>query len=268
MSSYVHGYSQREWERLQDQASTLEDLLHCDVRYSAGSLVLEAGCGTGAQTAILDKNSPGANLVSMDISRQSLLTARESLGAMACKQDHFLQADIFHLPFAPESFDHIFLCFILEHLTDPVSALESLMVALKSGGTITCIEGDHGSCFFHPQSREALDAWNCLIQVQAGMKGDSLIGRRLYPLLSKAGLKDVQVSPRMVYSDASRPWYMEGFVRRTIIPMVEGVEHQALEAGMVKRDSWQQGIRDLHQTARPPEGVFCYTFFKGVGLKE
>ena len=31
--------------------------------------------------------------------------------------------DIFHLPFRPESFDHIFVCFVLEHLPQPVEAL-------------------------------------------------------------------------------------------------------------------------------------------------
>ncbi|NYT01760.1 MAG: class I SAM-dependent methyltransferase [Methanosarcinales archaeon] len=267
-SAYVHGYSDRESERLQDQASTLADLLHHDTCYPPESLVLEAGCGIGAQTAILARSSPGARLVSMDISRQSLLSARRSLRSIKSRADHFLQADIFHLPFSPESYDHVFLCFVLEHLPDPGAALKSLMGLLKPGGTMTCIEGDHGSCFFHPRSREALGAWDCLVQVQAGMKGDSLIGRRLYPLMAAAGLKDVAVSPRMVYSDASRPHFMEGFVRRTIIPMVEGVEGQALEAGMMDRASWEQGIRDLHLTARPPEGTFCYTFFKGVGIKE
>ena len=39
----------------------------------------------------------------------------------------------------------------------------------------------------------------------AGGWGNALIGRELYPLLVSAGYTDVQVSPRMVYVDASRP---------------------------------------------------------------
>ena len=50
--AYVHGYDQRENIRLQDQASTLVELLHSDTKYPAGSRVLEAGCGVGkAQSA-------------------------------------------------------------------------------------------------------------------------------------------------------------------------------------------------------------------------
>ena len=59
---YVHGYDQRESRRLQDQASTLVELLHSDTLYSEGSRVLEAGCGIGAQTVTLAKNSPNASI--------------------------------------------------------------------------------------------------------------------------------------------------------------------------------------------------------------
>ena len=57
-TSYVHGYDLRENIRLQDQASTLADLLHSDTFYPAGCRVLEAGCGVGAQTVTLAENSP------------------------------------------------------------------------------------------------------------------------------------------------------------------------------------------------------------------
>ena len=39
--SYVHGYSEREFERLRDQSGILESLLHSGTSYSAGSKVLE-----------------------------------------------------------------------------------------------------------------------------------------------------------------------------------------------------------------------------------
>ena len=66
--AYVHGYDHRENMRLQDQASTLVELLHSDTSYPAGCRVLEAGCGVGAQTVTLAKNSPNALITSVDIS--------------------------------------------------------------------------------------------------------------------------------------------------------------------------------------------------------
>src|SRR5258708_3645621 len=78
---YVHGYSQRESTRLFDQASTLTDLLHADTRYPAGSSVLEAGWGVGAQTVPLARNSPGALFTTIDVSAGSLEEARERASA-------------------------------------------------------------------------------------------------------------------------------------------------------------------------------------------
>ena len=76
MTDYVHGYTPRESERLQDQAATLSDLLHRDTRYGPGETVLEAGCGVGAQTVILARNSPRARFVSLDLSADSIAQAR------------------------------------------------------------------------------------------------------------------------------------------------------------------------------------------------
>ncbi len=266
MSNYVHGYSGRESERLFDQASTLEYLLHHDTIYPRGARILEAGCGVGAQTTILAKNSPEAKIVSIDISGPSLDQARRRIEGQGIGNVQFQRADISHLPFGQECFDHVFLCFVLEHLAEPVRAVQKLKEVLRPGGSLTVIEGDHGSCYFHPQTPAATAAWRSLIRVQACLGGDSLIGRRLYPLLQDAGFDKIVVSPRMVYSDASRKEMRDGFVERTIIPMVEGVEKQALQMGLVDAATWKKGIADLHRTASQ-EGTFCYSFFKGVAIK-
>jgi SAM-dependent methyltransferase len=263
---YVHGYSDREGVRLFDQASTLSELLHGDTRYPAGSAVLEAGCGVGAQTVILARNSPGARFTSVDLSAASLEQARIRAAAAGIGNVTFGQADIFHLPFPPDSFDHIFVCFLLEHLADPAGALASLRSRLRPGGTMTVIEGDHGSTFFHPDGAAAHRAIRCLVELQARAGGDALIGRRLYPLLTAAGLSGVSVSPRMVYVDASRPEWVDGFTLNTFTAMVEGVRERALAAGLVDSTTWDRGVGELRRAAGP-DGVFCYTFFKGMGWR-
>ncbi len=265
--SYVHGYTERESERLHDQARTVRDLLHSDTRYPEGSKVLEAGCGVGAQTVTLARNSPGALITAMDISAAQLEQARSLAASEGIDTVRFMQGDIGKLPFDAESFDHVFVCYVLEHLNRPADALRSLSAVLKPGGTITVIEGDHGSCYFHPETEEGLRAWRCLIDVQASLGGDSLIGRRLYPLLAEAGVRDVTVSPRMVYMDCSLPLLMDGFVRKTIVPMVQGVKDKALSMDMMNEAGWEKGIADLKAIADRADGSFVYTFFKAVGLK-
>lgn len=263
---YVHGYSPRESERLADQAETLTLLLHNDTRYPVGSHVLEAGCGIGAQTVILARNSPGARITSVDISEESLKRAGEKVLQEGITNVTFRQGDIFQLPFAPGSFDHIFVCFVLEHLEEPGRALEQLHPLLKEGGSITVIEGDHGSAFFHPKDKDAYRAVQCLVQLQQQIGGNALIGRELFPLVSNAGYRDVHVSPRMVYVDDSHPALVEGFTKLTFTAMVEGVGPEVIKKGLMSREEWGRGIAALYRTAEPG-GVFCYTFFKATAIK-
>ncbi len=263
--SYVHGYTEREHERLHDQANTLAELLHHDTVYPPGCTVLEAGTGVGATTAIVTARNPGVRWISIDRSARSLRQARENLAVSDSKGVRLLGGDVYRLPVADNAVDHVFACFLLEHLTDPLAALAELRRVLRPGGSLTAVEGDHGSCYFHPETAAGRHVWQCLIDVQAALGADSNIGRRLFPLLDAAGLSEVRVSPRMVYCDASRPEFQDGFVKKTIIPMVEGVREEALARGMTDAERWARGIADLHATGTAPEGTFCYAFFKGVG---
>ena len=258
---YVHGYSPRESVRLGDQAQTLSDLLHVDEVYPPGALVLEAGCGTGAQTVILARKNPAVQFVSVDISSDSLALARRAVQQAGLANVRFEQADLLQLPFPDAKFDAVFVCFVLEHLAAPLKALTGLKRVLRPGGTITVVEGDHGSAYFHPDSVWAAEAIRCLVELQKQAGGDALIGRRLYPLLCQAGFTQVKVTPRVVYADASRPEMVEGFTRNTFNAMVEGIESEVLRRGMMDASHWQQGIADLHRAAEA-DGVFNYTFFK------
>ncbi|MCW3065938.1 MAG: methyltransferase type 11, partial [Solirubrobacterales bacterium] len=263
---YVHGYEPREHERLHDQAGTLVELLHSDTAYPGGSSVLEAGCGAGAQTVALARRSPEARITSIDISADSIAEAQRRAKRAGVANVELRQADIFDLPFDAESFDHVFVCFVLEHLSRPEQALRTLVELLRPGGTITVIEGDHGSAYFHPDSAAAHAAIQCQVELQRQAGGNSLIGRELYPLMRAAGLDAVRVSPRMVYVDSSRPDLVDGFTRRTFTAMIEGIREPALEAGLIEPHAFDAGVRDLHRTTQP-DGVFSYTFFKGVGEK-
>jgi SAM-dependent methyltransferase len=263
---YVHGYEARELERLRDQAGTLVDLLHRDTRYATGSRVLEVGCGVGAQTIILARQSPGALITSIDVSGDSIAQASARIQTAGLTNVEFQQADILAAPFDPESFDHVFVCFVLEHLARPSEALLILRRLLRAGGSITVIEGDHGSAYFHPDSELARAAIECQVALQAAGGGNSLIGRQLYPLMIDAGFDEVRVSPRMVYVDSSRPDLVDGFTRRTFTAMVEGVREPAIAAGLIAAKEFDAGVQALYRTAEP-DGVFCYTFFKAVATK-
>ncbi len=260
---YVHGYLRQENDRLRDQADVLAELIHGDIAFPTGSRVLEVGCGVGAQTVTLVGRSPGARFTAIDVSAASLAEAARRAGTADVE---FVRADVHDLPFEPGSFDHVVVCFVLEHLPRPEDALRALRRVVRPGGTITVVEGDHGSAYFHPDSAAARAVIESQVTLQRLAGGDALIGRRMRPLLVAAGFVDVEVVPRTVYVDASRPDLVDAFIRRTFTAMIEGVRGPAVAAGLLDPDPFDAGIRDLHRTAEP-DGVFCYTFFAATAVR-
>jgi ubiquinone/menaquinone biosynthesis C-methylase UbiE len=263
---YIHGYNDREMVRLNDQAETLDRIIHNDTYFNPGSLVLEAGCGVGAQTRIIAPQNREATFISIDISADSISEARKQLERSRITNVELRQADIYDLPFADEYFDGVMVCFVLEHLGDPVKALIELKRVLKKNGKMIVIEGDHGSAFFYPESRFARLAIDCQVKLQAHNGGNCNIGRALYPLMTSAGLLHVSVTPRVVYADASKPELVEGFIKSTFTAMIEGIRDKATKEGMMDKDDFDKGIHDLYRTSEP-DGVFSYTFFKGFAVK-
>ena len=265
--AYVHGYDSRENRRLHDQANILVELLHHDTTYPAGSRILEVGCGVGSQTVTLARNSKNAYLFSIDISEDSLTKAKRVVQSAGLSNVQFIRADIFNLNIEHESFDHVFVCHVLEHLPRPDNALAILQDLIKVGGTITVIEGDHGSAYFYPDSEAAHKAIQCQVELQKQSGGNANIGREIYPLLNAAGFSSIHVSPRMVYIDSSKPGLVEGFTKNTFTAMIEGVRESSIEAGLISRTVFDEGIKALYRTTER-DGVFCYTFFKAIATKQ
>ena len=70
----------------------------------------------------------------------------------------------------------------------------------------------------------------------------------------------------MVYVDSSKPEFVEGFTKKTFTAMIEGIRESAIKTGMVDQSVFEEENKDLYRTTEP-DGVFCYTFFKGFGEK-
>ena len=96
----------------------------------AGKLVLDLGCGMGRFAEVATRW--GAEVVGVDLSASAAVAARNLAGRTAT----FFQADLFHLPFAAESFDVIYSLGVLHHTPDCAKAFEVLPGLLKPGGRI------------------------------------------------------------------------------------------------------------------------------------
>jgi SAM-dependent methyltransferase len=96
-----------------------------------GKLVLDAGCGLGRFTEVCLNH--GASVVAVDLSG-AIDAARTNLH----QRDgvHFVQADIFKLPFRRESFDFAYSWGVLHHTPDPPRAFAQLPPLVRPGGKL------------------------------------------------------------------------------------------------------------------------------------
>jgi len=262
LKRYIHGYSEKEAQRLVDQATSVSEFLHYDSLWEKGSRILEIGCGVGAQTAIISSQNKESEIVSIDISKRSIDIAKTKIEKLGIKNVTFRVQDVRALSKAKDGvFDHIFICFLLEHLSNPVEILRMVKKMLKPGGTITVIEGDHGSTFFYPPNEYAEKVVESQVNLQDIRGGNANIGRALYPLLAKAGYQHIKVSPRQIYVDNSKPELVEGFIKNTFTAMMEGISEEVISADLIGASAFKRGIKGLLRTTEK-DGVFSYTFFK------
>ena len=96
-----------------------------------GKAVLDVGVGTGRFADVLAR--AGASVTGVDLSF-AVETAMENVGFRDGAT--IVQADLFNLPFAPQSFDLIYSIGVLHHTPDCKRAFESLLPYLRPGGTI------------------------------------------------------------------------------------------------------------------------------------
>src|SRR5215210_5984005 len=190
MTDYVHGYGTREQERLVEQAEHWRHRLIGDgTELAPGTSLLEVGCGVGAVLAVLGQNYPGVRLFGVDIERTQLDFARRHL-ERAGVEATLLEGDALALPFADESFDHVWMMWLLEHIADPLAALREARRVLVPGGRITAIEVDYSTCHAEPSTPGMEALFRAMVQGMAA-SGWSDAGTRLPGWLSTAGFREV-----------------------------------------------------------------------------
>lgn len=94
-----------------------------------GMRVLDAGCGTGRHTYYVSQTA--REVVAMDLSQAIEVAARNNRDK---PNAHFVQADIYHPPFPPDSFDFVYSLGVLHHLPDPERGFRSILKLLRRDG--------------------------------------------------------------------------------------------------------------------------------------
>ncbi len=109
----------------------LEQSIIAAVRPTRGENVLDVGCGSGWFLGAL-AHSGVERLYGVDISRRQYLKGKKKGRA----QGIFVEGDAYDLPFGCESMNVVLMTEILEHLEEPLRAVNEAARVLKKGGRL------------------------------------------------------------------------------------------------------------------------------------
>ena len=258
---YLHGFDATEQERLVHQARFLEHRIHDRLPFQRARKLLEVGAGVGAQTEILLRHWPQLHVTGIERSPENLASARRRLSGVPWAKGRWelIGEDAQKLSFGGDSFDAAFLCWILEHVGDPMRVLSEVRRVLRVGSPVVITEVQNGSFFLHPYSPQTLAFWMAFNDHQLELGGDPFVGAKLGNLLLALGYRDIQTDVRTVFLDNRAPTERAEFIAFWSDLLLSGAPG-LLEAGAVSEETVRGMRTELDAVAHDPNAVFWYSF--------
>ncbi len=265
--SYLHGHSKLEQERLKRQARFFEYNIYQNINFSWAQKIIEVGCGVGGQTEILLRRFPEIFVEGIDLQEKQIKAASEFIQNFSYTSGryHFSQQNAENLKFESNSFDGAFLCWILEHVPNPLQVLSEVRRVLRPGGVAYITEVMNSSFFLDPYSPEIWQYWTAFNDYQYNLKGDPFIGAKLGNFLLKLGFSHIQTEVKVIHLDNRMPAQ-----RKEMIEFWTGLllsaSDQLLANKYVKQDLIDKVKEELEKKSRDPDAVFHFTFMQARGV--
>jgi SAM-dependent methyltransferase len=231
---YVFGHSDRELQRLADQAVVIEPItrqLLVDAGISAGMRVLDVGTGRG-DVAFLAAELVGDDglVVGVDRAPEAIGLARERAEARLVRNVAFEEGDAADLAFeAP--FDALIGRYFLEFQSEPAQTLSRLLTCVRPGAIVAFQEIDWTGF----RSVPPVEIWDrcCELMLETiGATGaDTRVGAKLPSIFAAAGVPPPSMESTATIGAGANSHVaaqrMAGLVR-TVLPSLE-------ERGLVSR---------------------------------
>ncbi|MEY2747909.1 MAG: hypothetical protein RL112_2951 [Planctomycetota bacterium] len=260
-AGYLHGFTSEEQDRLYHQARFLEPRVHEGLPLRRARRLLEIGCGVGAQTDILLRRHPDLHVTGLDASPVNLARAARHLKSLPWARGRWelAQGDAAKLAFDSDSFDSAFLCWILEHVADPMQVLSEARRVLRPGSPIVVSEVLNATFFLEPYSPRTLDYWKAFNEHQIELSGDPFVGAKLGNLLQAVGFRDIACEVKPIHLDNREPGERAEFLAYWTDLLLSGAQ-SLQKAGRVDRATVEGMQKELQIVAHDPDAVFFYAF--------
>lgn len=181
-----------EFDRLERQSKLFGYDYKEELRYlkiKPGSLVIDAGCGSGVVSRFVAQTNPQSQFVGCDRATERLALAKTA--AQKIPNLTFKETDLRTLPFADKTVDVIFSRYVFQHLPPEIidDVLQEFRRCLKDDGILYLIDFDGGIYNIFPLEEPLTSQ---LKKVEMQIEFDLYIGRKLPTMLAKEGFTNIQ----------------------------------------------------------------------------
>jgi ubiquinone/menaquinone biosynthesis C-methylase UbiE len=265
--TYLHGFSNAEQTRLRSQAEFLEQLVYKDIDFSGSQKILEIGCGVGAQTDILLRRFPNLNIEGIDLNTEQIDSANKYLSSKNHYKNryHLSEMNAQDLDFESDSLDGAFLCWVLEHVPEPLKVLSEARRVLKKGSVVYVTEVMNHSFFLDPYSPNTWKYWQAFNDYQYEHAGDPFIGAKLGNLLSSVGFNNVETNVKHWHLDNRLPKKRKATLDYWNELLLSGAD-TLIKANVVTKEIVENTKKELNKVSKDPNAVFMYSFMQAKAI--
>ena len=128
--------------------------------------VLDLGIGTGMSLNYYPKDR--GRIVGVDLSSGMLREARKKIREQERSNAEVFQADAMKLPFADDSFDHVFISHVISVVSDPCRLVQEAQRVCRAGARIVIVNHFQSTNRFIAM----LEKWACPLCTKLGWRSD------------------------------------------------------------------------------------------------
>jgi SAM-dependent methyltransferase len=220
----------------------------------------------GAQTEILLRRFPDVRIVAIDANRSQLARAKQRLASyLANGRLELHEDDAKHTHLLAHSVDGVFVCWLLEHVPQPLDVLVEAFRVLRPGGEIVCNEVLNATFYLEPYSPAVQEYWLRFNDHQWNLGGDPFIGAKLGGLLIDAGFHRITTTVKSFHYDKRAPRARQRFLAYWRSLLLSATPSM-LEQGVISRPLADAMAAELDKAARDDSSVIFYSWIQAHGF--
>jgi ubiquinone/menaquinone biosynthesis C-methylase UbiE len=156
-----------------------------------GAKVLCVGCGPGVILQAISATHPSIEATGIDVSVERIQQALLKHGSDT--RLTFMQSDAHTMPFPSDSFDFVYARMLFEYLREKEQVAAEMVRVCRPGGTVLIQDLDGQLLWNYPEDPVMQCTIEKVIEGLARTGFDPFVGRKLFWIAQRAGLKNIDV---------------------------------------------------------------------------